>query len=353
MAQRRMLSKDITETDGFYTMSHGAQALYMHFVLNADDDGFVSNAEIIARTMQARKKDRAILAEKGYIIEFESGVIVIKHWLCMNKVQESRHIPTLHTQELLQLNTDNNKQYSKKLSSECQQNDDKMSQSIGEDRRVKDSIGEVSANDDTPPHNDVDALISEYNISNAVADAVKRWIDYKNKSGKPLNEVSLQSLFERVEQYSQKYKASDIIEIIRTSISAQYKDIVFVRLDEKREREKGFDRFAVWGDTECINDDEILNDTKPEEVKEPIRAPQKQFNTDNAIDHYDFSDEVSKSYKRWVKQKGNFDKKETDIFAHCTMLFGSDIAVKVLERCISEELKEVDFERLFNEVFAE
>ena len=103
MAQRRMFSVKIIETDAFMSMPLSAQALYFHLGMRADDDGFVSNARTIQRLVGASDDDIRLLLMKRFILAFDSGVIVIKHWRINNYVRGDRYTPTLYQEEKSQL----------------------------------------------------------------------------------------------------------------------------------------------------------------------------------------------------------------------------------------------------------
>ena len=103
MAQRRMFSMKIIETDAFMGMPLSAQALYFHLGMRADDDGFVSNARSIQRLVGASDDDIKLLLMKRFILPFDSGVVVIKHWRVNNYVRGDRYTPTLYQEEKSQL----------------------------------------------------------------------------------------------------------------------------------------------------------------------------------------------------------------------------------------------------------
>ena len=94
MANRRMLARSIIKTDAFVTLPLAAQALYVHILMDADDDGFCSNPMMEARSIGAKKKDLDSLVEKSFLIQFEDGVVLIKHWLVANAIKKDRHKPT-------------------------------------------------------------------------------------------------------------------------------------------------------------------------------------------------------------------------------------------------------------------
>lgn len=100
MANKRMFSRDVIETDQFMDMPLSSQALYFHLALQADDDGFVGNPRRIQRMINAADDDLKILYSKGMIIPFESGVIVIVHFLINNnKIPSDRYTETIYTTE--------------------------------------------------------------------------------------------------------------------------------------------------------------------------------------------------------------------------------------------------------------
>ena len=107
MAQKRMFSLQVTDTDKFLDMSASAQALYFHLGMHGDDDGFVGSPRKIARTAGCNDDDLRLLAAKGYIIPFESGVVVITDWNINNTLKNDRYHPTLYSTEKSRLTTDN------------------------------------------------------------------------------------------------------------------------------------------------------------------------------------------------------------------------------------------------------
>lgn len=94
-----MFSRDVVGTDRFLDMPFSAQALYFHLGMVADDDGFVTSPRTVARSIGARNEDLATLLGKGYIVVFDSGVIVITDWGSNNMIRSDRYTPTVHTAE--------------------------------------------------------------------------------------------------------------------------------------------------------------------------------------------------------------------------------------------------------------
>lgn len=111
MAKRRMFSQQITDSDSFLEMPLSAQALYFHLGMTADDDGFVNNPKRIQRVIGANEDDLKLLIAKKFIIAFESGVVVIKHWKINNAIRSDRYTPTVYTEEKTMLSEKSNKAY--------------------------------------------------------------------------------------------------------------------------------------------------------------------------------------------------------------------------------------------------
>lgn len=145
MAERRMFTKRITESDAFLDMPSSTQMLYFHFSMNADDDGFVNNPKKIQKMCGASDDDFKLLIAKSFIILFDSGIIVIKHWKMHNYIQADRYRPTDYVEEKSMLGIKSNKAYTldvSKTDTECIQNGYVGKVSIDKDSIDKDSIGE-------------------------------------------------------------------------------------------------------------------------------------------------------------------------------------------------------------------
>lgn len=98
MAQRRMFSPAIVESDAFLDMPISTQALYFHLGMFADDDGFV-NPKKIMRMLGVSDDDLKVLITKRFILPFETGVVVIKHWLIHNMIRKDRYKETMYLAE--------------------------------------------------------------------------------------------------------------------------------------------------------------------------------------------------------------------------------------------------------------
>ena len=115
MAEKRMFTQKIIDSDAFLEMPLSTQALYFHLNMRADDDGFVNSPKRIQRTVGASEDDLKLLILKRFVIGFETGVIVIKHWRMHNTLKNDRYKPTQYQEELAMLEVKSNKSYTEKL----------------------------------------------------------------------------------------------------------------------------------------------------------------------------------------------------------------------------------------------
>lgn len=111
MAQKRMFSLSVVDTDQFLEMPLSSRLLYYELGMRADDDGFVANWKKILAFTGLKEDDLKVLIAKKYIIPFDTGVIVIRHWRMNNYLQNDRTKPTIYQNELSELGLDNNNVY--------------------------------------------------------------------------------------------------------------------------------------------------------------------------------------------------------------------------------------------------
>lgn len=165
MAERRMISKKITDTDVFLEMPLSTQALYFHFIQNADDDGFVGNPKTIMRKIGANKNDLDLLIVKRFILPFESGVIVIKHWKIHNYIQNDRYSPTTYIEEKHQLVVNENKSYSLAIENSGYNLDTQNSiDQISIDKSNNNMLGFGNQNEPALSKNDTIDVVSQFEI---------------------------------------------------------------------------------------------------------------------------------------------------------------------------------------------
>ena len=111
MAERRMFAKTIIDSDAFLDMPVTARLLYYDLAMRADDDGFVNSPKKIMKFVGATTDDLGILAMRKFIIPFENGVVVIKHWRIHNYIRKDTYKETPYKDEKALLELDENNAY--------------------------------------------------------------------------------------------------------------------------------------------------------------------------------------------------------------------------------------------------
>lgn len=201
MADKRMFSKKLVDTDMFLDMPATARLLYYDLAMRADDDGFVGSPRGIMRSTGATNDDMNILLMRRFVLSFDTGVIVIRHWRLHNYIQKDRYKPTTYTNEMAMLSADDKGVYEldtkciQPVSKPCPQVRDRLE--IGQDReRIE--IGQVNIS----AHPEVSEVVVETPFDTF-------WREYPKKTGKgdarkkfatALTKTSFQTLMNALEQ---------------------------------------------------------------------------------------------------------------------------------------------------------
>ena len=251
MAEKRMFTVKIVESDAFLDMPLSAQALYVHLNMNADDDGFVNNPKMITRLIGAKNDDLQILIDKAFILMFPNGVAVIKGWLMNNIIKNDRKHPTSYQEELSQLVVKDNRSYTWKQNgngteTERKQNGNNLLRSIDKNSLDKNSLDKN--NTFAPTSNDIDAMEKEIFAELPL-----------------LNNQFYKIYTEDVSHYKEQFPAIDVEQEIRNAIAwteanpknrkKQGKRFLTNWLLRKQERARAYSTQAKKGD-------EIFYDTK-------------------------------------------------------------------------------------------
>lgn len=250
-----MFAKSIVLSDAFLDMPLSARCLYFTLGMFADDDGFVGNPKGIMRQCGASQDDLKLLLVKRYVLAFESGVIVIKHWRMNNYLQKDRHKPTTYLEELSTLTIDEKGAYTEK-NKECIQNVYKMytQVSIGKDRLDKVSEGKDSTGNNIPPlppsgefdkHNNIvnyqylketiqDEYINYIRNHTELDDVVETWMRYRDekkpKSSNHYSETGMRALLKKIYKMSIEHGIPAVTDAIESSMGNNYQGIVWDRL---------------------------------------------------------------------------------------------------------------------------
>lgn len=192
MAERRMFTEKIVESDAFLEMPFSARCLYYDLNMNADDDGFLNSPNKIIRMCGASQEDLQLLIEKRYILDFGGGVIVIKHWGMHNSIRKDRKKDTQYQPQLSLLSIKEDGSYTERkpsgnvVSTTCQPNDNQTTTNgchrLGEDRIGEYKLGKGSIGEEeispAPPSL---PQITDYVKNNSLSVNPNRFFSYYNE----------------------------------------------------------------------------------------------------------------------------------------------------------------------------
>ena len=250
MAEKRMFTQKIIDSDPFLDMPLSTQALYFHLNMRADDDGFVNNPKRICRTIGASEDDLKLLLAKRFAIGFESGVLVIKHWRMHNTLRKDRYNPTQYQEEFARLDVKDNNAYTEKLGNHLATtwqpdgNQLEPQYSIDKNSIDKESIGKESVpeSDDSEQHEKTTRetihtvfkrILPEYNLSSDLQASVSEWLTYKVERKEPYKEMGLKKLLRQIENNASLYGDIAVCNLIDECMASNWAGIIFDRLRQK------------------------------------------------------------------------------------------------------------------------
>lgn len=245
MAEKRMFTQKIIDSDAFLDMPLSTQALYFHLNMRADDDGFVNNPKRIQRTIGASEDDLKLLCAKRFVIGFETGVIVIKHWRMHNTLRKDRYNPTQYQEELALLEVKDNNAYTERLpelpypepetmATTWQPDGNQMEPQYSKDKISieKNSIDKKSARETTRTL--FVRLCSDYSLSDSIISKMAEWITYKTERKEPYKEQGMKSLLRQIENNCLAYGDQAVCNLIDECMANNWKGIIFDRLKQKQ-----------------------------------------------------------------------------------------------------------------------
>lgn len=243
-----MLTRKVTDDDHFINLSSSAQALYLHLSMSADDDGFCNQVSICMFRAHASVTDLQALLDNKYLIQFENGVIVIKHWRMANSLRSDRHKPTNFQEELARLELKDNGAYTLKsdavaerVPDGCQMVAERLPQyNLSKDNLSKDKLskGGAGGTRTTTPKKKKTSVDLFNELENGrlspVFDTVLKWMQYKDESGKPYKtETGMKSFITQVEKHLHEFGAAAVADCIELSMSNNYQGVVWDRLKKQ------------------------------------------------------------------------------------------------------------------------
>lgn len=264
MGERRMLTRKVTDDDRFINLPSSAQALYLHLSMCADDDGFCNQVTVCMFRAHATTADLQALLNNRFLLEFESGVIVIRHWRLANSLRKDRYSPTVYQEEFQQLGFERAGVYAidpaghqavaDGLPDGCQtvtqqategvpqvaQRLPKGCPNISKDKLSKDKLskGGNAGKPRTPRKNlteqNLEMLQGISDIPDHVRGLLEEWLTYKGQNKQGYSEQGLKMLVKRFLNNVSLYGLDAVREVVENSMSNEYKGITWDRLKAPR-----------------------------------------------------------------------------------------------------------------------
>lgn len=148
MAERRMFARSIIDSDAFLELPPWAQLLYFHMGMRADDDGFIDKPRSILRLTCCKPRDLEALLDAGFLLEFDSGVMAVRHWRVHNRIRRDTYKETAYKNEKNMLETDKNGAYHLCDTAALQERNGSVTDTSRQDRLGKDRSGQFSLDQD-------------------------------------------------------------------------------------------------------------------------------------------------------------------------------------------------------------
>ena len=220
MARRRMFNLDIIDTDSFIEMPQSSRLLYYELCMRADDDGFVSSPKKIQRAVGCSDDDFKVLITKRFIIPFETGIVVIRHWKIHNYIQKDRYKETLYSDEKSLLTQEENGTY-KLMDTSCIQNGDtgKVSIELDKYNKRENIYKREKELPDTPlEDNKKEEKKEPYGKYGRVKLKISEYLRLREEFGEEFIQKQIELLDEYLEMNNNKNKYTNFNLVLRKSI---------------------------------------------------------------------------------------------------------------------------------------
>lgn len=231
MAEKRMFSKKIIDTDWFMDMPATTQNLYFHLSMRADDDGFVASPKRIIKLVGASEDDYKLLIAKKFVIPFDSGVCVITDWRINNYLRIDRHTETIYQDELNKLEVDENGRYVVGIPNGIPSQDtisisnsNSISNNIEDNNKKEKEILNKSQSSEKE-------LIDSFEFSEAVKNTIFDWLSYKKEKHQSYKPTGLKTLLKKLKEDCNANGDEYVIKSIEDSMTSNYSGIFPPRQD--------------------------------------------------------------------------------------------------------------------------
>ena len=255
MSDRRMFAKAIIDSDDFLNMPLSSQCLYFHLSMRADDEGFLNNPKKIGRMVGASEDDFRVLFSKNYVIPFESGIVVIRHWKIHNYIRGDRLKSTIFQDEaekltvdksgayiLAQTNDSTEPEYLPQSDSQVTVNCQSSGGQVTVTRRASGGIGKVNISKVNIGQDNIKKggaaalsdLMKEFDFSDRLRESFEHYLSYLSEIGKPAGTETARAIVRKLNSLAKS--EDEAVEMLEAAIRNRWKDIY--RLNEQRPEPK-------------------------------------------------------------------------------------------------------------------
>ena len=302
MADKRMFNKAIIDSDAFLDMPLSSQVLYFHLSMRADDDGFVNNPKSIMRNVRCNEDDMKLLIMKKFILIFDSGVIVIKHWRIHNYIRKDTYKETNYKEEKNMLILDENKAYKFPDPNELMPVDGSSTQyRLDKNRLDKNRLDKISLDKNSIEEDD-----EEY-INNTRARVIDSFI---SEMTRPITPIEMQIVGEWIKDYSADLVLLALREAV-TNGKRSFKYIEAILIGWKNrgirtviEAQQAIDEFN-YHKSMMNADEDTIDELMLKDVSDLDKKRGRLIDLDNLMDIY-AEDEVK--YNQYKKEKEALEK---------------------------------------------
>ena len=259
MAEKRMFSKRVIDTDEFLEMPATAQMLYFHLAMNADDDGFVGKPKTIMRMCRASEDDLTVLIGKQFVISFDTGVIVIRHWRIHNYLRKDTYHSTIYEREKSMLHLDGSDAYSldsndppaipsqvrdESVTNPLRVRDESVTipsqvrdESVDVDKIREDKVSKDKVREDKRREGDLfETLLPEYQISEPLAEKIREYLRYRKEQHRfTYQEMGLKALLKNAEKAEQEHGSIAVIKCFDETMRNGWKGVFYDHIQKDTE----------------------------------------------------------------------------------------------------------------------
>ena len=259
MAEKRMFSNRVIDTDEFLEMPATAQMLYFHLSMNADDDGFVGKPKTIMRMCRASQDDLTVLLGKQFVISFDTGVIVIRHWKIHNFIRKDTYHPTIYEKEKEMLSLDKSDAYSlehhqdESVTSPLQVRNESVTRPLrvrdesvtsplqvrNVDKNSIEKVREDKVREDKKRKEDLfETLLPSYQISEPLADKIREFMRYRKEQHRfTYREIGLKSFLRGAEKAEQEHGSIAVIKCFDETMRNGWQGVFYDKIKKEEAKE--------------------------------------------------------------------------------------------------------------------